>query len=300
GGTVERSAVGQGTLEHSLLQRFRTVWLEGTLREQPAVLELQKTHFDADEIPSFTAERLASTVLIEENSCYHTHFASLKAKQGGKSKPAHDVKFLLIHPATETHIKKYLPQPVFYFKETPQIYADRVKPYIESFPPSRTEWVENILEGKAEADKVVHSVPGTDQGYVMLPDLALYLTAITRDRSLRSLRDIRAEHLPLLRRIRDDVRNVVPRSFPGVRADELRLFLHYQPSYYHLHVHVSHYQLDAGVDAGRAHLLDTVIDNVEICPDYYARATLCYYAREVAGVWEREAAAPQPGLDEKC
>lgn len=47
----------------------------------------------------------------------------------------------------------------------------------------------------------------------------------------------------------------------GVRADELRIFVHYQPSYYHLHVHFLHTKHDAGASmaAGKAHLLDDII-----------------------------------------
>ena len=43
--------------------------------------------------------------------------------------------------------------------------------------------------------------------------------------------------------------------------DRLRIYLHYQPSYYHLHVHFAHLQLDLGGGAavGKAYLLDDVI-----------------------------------------
>jgi m7GpppX diphosphatase len=98
-------------------------------------------------------------------------------------------------------------------------------------------------------------------GYLILPDLkwdqstlsALYVQTIVRDRSLRSLRDLRPSHLPLLRKIETEGRRAVARKY-GVRADELRLLLHYQPSYCvylcrypraslmaasdHLHVHI--------------------------------------------------------------
>lgn len=47
----------------------------------------------------------------------------------------------------------------------------------------------------------------------------------------------------------------------GVRADQLRVFVHYQPSYYHFHVHVCHVALaaSAGMAVGKAHLLDDII-----------------------------------------
>lgn len=47
----------------------------------------------------------------------------------------------------------------------------------------------------------------------------------------------------------------------GVRDDQLRVYLHYMPSYYHLHVHFVHVKHDAGAGmaAGKAHLLSDVI-----------------------------------------
>jgi m7GpppX diphosphatase len=42
--------------------------------------------------------------------------------------------------------------------------------------------------------------------------------------------------------------------------------VHYQPSYYHFHLHFTHLQLDEGhgMAAGKAHLLEDVIDNLEV------------------------------------
>lgn len=47
----------------------------------------------------------------------------------------------------------------------------------------------------------------------------------------------------------------------GVGSDQLRAYVHYHPSYYHLHVHFMHLCVDAGAGmaAGKAHLLDDVI-----------------------------------------
>ena len=47
----------------------------------------------------------------------------------------------------------------------------------------------------------------------------------------------------------------------GVAADQLRVYLHYQPSYYHLHMHFLHVKHDAGMGmaVGKAHLLSDVI-----------------------------------------
>ena len=46
-----------------------------------------------------------------------------------------------------------------------------------------------------------------------------------------------------------------------VAHHQIRAYIHYHPSYYHLHVHFMHVSVDAGAGmaAGKAHLLDDVI-----------------------------------------
>jgi m7GpppX diphosphatase len=48
---------------------------------------------------------------------------------------------------------------------------------------------------------------------------------------IRSLRDLKTEHLPMLKNLRDKIMALVPVRFSGVASDEVRLFVHYHPSY---------------------------------------------------------------------
>ena len=67
----------------------------------------------------------------------------------------------------------------------------------------------NILEHKAEADRIIYEDRDPDTGFLLLPDLKwneqqvtdLHLTAIVLQKELYSLRDLRREHLPLLKNI---------------------------------------------------------------------------------------------------
>ena len=63
----------------------------------------------------------------------------------------------------------------------------------------------------------------------------------------------------------------------GVRPEELRIYLHYQPSYYHLHMHFLHIKCDAGAGmaAGKAHLLDDVIGEDPLA---HTKSGACLYA----------------------
>lgn len=72
----------------------------------------------------------------------------------------------------------------------------------------------------------------------------LYCLAIVHARNVRSLRDLRAEHLPLLRNILAKGSKAIQDEY-GVPPAHLRAFVHYLPSYFHLHVHFMHMSKEA-------------------------------------------------------
>jgi m7GpppX diphosphatase len=73
-----------------------------------------------------------------------------------------------------------------------------------------------------------------------------------------------------------------------VHGDELRIYFHYHPSYYHLHVHFTHLKYSAPKTLiGQAHLLDDVIDNIKnIAPDYYQKKTISFCVKESSALWQ--------------
>jgi m7GpppX diphosphatase len=119
-------------------------------------------------------------------------------------------------------------------RETPARYAALVAPHIAALPAARTQWVADILSGAAEADKVLFA----DDALVLMPDMkwdlrtlsSLYLVALARDPALRSMRDLRAQHLPLLRAVRKHAARVASERW-GVPPGALRYYVHYPPSY---------------------------------------------------------------------
>jgi m7GpppX diphosphatase len=61
----------------------------------------------------------------------------------------------------------------------------------------------------------------------------------------------------------------------GIPRDQVMAYVHYPPSVYQLHVHFSYpYGQFCHRDAYRVHSLETIINNLEIDSDYYAKATL--------------------------
>ncbi|KAJ2849385.1 hypothetical protein GGI22_005545, partial [Coemansia erecta] len=167
---------------------------------------------------------------------------------------------------------------------TPQLYSQITRPYIESQPASRIQWVYNILSKKTESERIIFEDPDPVNGFVILPDLKwdasnpnnMYLVAIVHRRDVKSLRDLTRQHLPLLKNIAQKSQHAAQRY--GVPPDQLRLYVHYQPSYYHFHVHITNVNFEnRGMYAGRAHLLDAIIFNIESVSDgYYQKAMILF------------------------
>lgn len=187
-------------------------------------------------------------------------------------------------------MRKYGRQSFVLVRETPELYTRIVEPYIAAFPPSRIEWVHNILAHKKEAHKILYEEPSEDNkfGFLIIPDMkwdlltvaSLYLVAIVHvppGRALRSLRDLRAEHLPLLRAIRLHGARVAKERW-GTPDGGLRVFVHYQPSYYHFHVHIvnANYTGLPGQSVGQAHLLDDIISLLELDGEIFTKLALSY------------------------
>ncbi|EDW66976.1 m7GpppX diphosphatase [Drosophila virilis] len=197
------------------------------------------------------------------------------------------VKGTVIYPATDKHIEKYSICQKYIINETPDLYKSVTLPYISTSQFS-LDWVYNILEHKQETERIVFEDTDPENGFILLPDLKwdgrnvdnLYLLGIVRKRDIKSLRDLNASHLPLLQNLRQSAKQAIQQRY-GLNPTQLRMYFHYQPSFYHLHVHINPIRNDApGIWCEKSHMLDTVINNLELVPDYYQRASLPFVLYE--------------------
>lgn len=261
------------------------------------IVQLLQGTFFSSSVTSTTNQDTPSILLLENNDIYYQYLVFL-----GEYSAA---KISLIHPATPVHIAKYRHQERLLIEETPALYATSTLPYIDQLSQARIKWVDNILTGSSEQDKILYDNPDPQDGFVILPDSkwdqktlnALYLLVLVRRGDLRSLRDVRGHlHASLLQDIRQRAKEVVSTKYPSIKPNQLRMYVHYLPTYYYFHLHIVHLELESmGCAVGAAHLLDDIIDNVtHIKDDYYAQRTLYYtlgvehelYARHLA--WAAE------------
>jgi m7GpppX diphosphatase len=203
---------------------------------------------------------------------------------------------VFISPASDRQIQRASPSPsMSLIQESPLLYNQVTKPYIQSMQESGSlSWIENILSGKKEKERALldtedfllnvdtkwrsHPNPKDtprEEWYRHEATSDLYCLAILKDSTIASLRDLRGEHLPILYSLLKDCSATIERVY-GVSVDQLRVFFHYQPQFYHGHIHFTRLQNEVGAQVERGHLVSDVIQNLEMESDFYAKRTITY------------------------
>ena len=175
--------------------------------------------------------------------------------------------------------------------ETPEMHdSPQISAFItqEIHRPSK-QWIMNILNGKQEQEEVRFC----NNEFILLPDTervnryplqplntarpykrVLNWLAIAQDTSLHTLRDLRGRHTDTLRAMHSICTQLIQNE-TGFRADQIMAYIHYPPSVYQLHIHFSFpYGQYCHRDTYRVHSLQTIINNLQIDSEYYAKATL--------------------------
>jgi m7GpppX diphosphatase len=179
--------------------------------------------------------------------------------------------------------------------ETSEMYNSVVKPYIQSIVDGGSlGWITNIIQLKKEKERllfnndefVIHvdtkwrthppplKIPREE--WLNHPSVEdLYCLAITKLPGIASLRDLRGEHIPMLQSMINEGLKVVKSTY-GVDHNQIRIFVHYQPQFYHFHVHYTRLENEVGCCCERGHLLSDVIQNLEIDSEFYCKRTISY------------------------
>lgn len=85
--------------------------------------------------------------------------------------------------------------------------------------------------------------------------------------------------MPLLENIRDKSLAVIKEKYDLDKKDVL-MYFHYQPTYYHLHVHFINIKYEAPGLRSTSIMLESVINNLFKYPTYYKDATLPFISNE--------------------
>ncbi|KAI9757166.1 MAG: ubiquitin-protein ligase peroxin 12 [Chaenotheca gracillima] len=258
-------------------QAGRRVILYGAIADKAAIMILERSPFPStSDALSPLPSGLTNVRNLGHNDIYAWYMASSPL-----SISAPDVKVNLIYPCTEAHVKKYSQQGVRMVTETPDIFTTKVRPYMQrKREEGRLNWVFNIIEGRTEQEDVCFRSEGNtaqvaegNEGFLMLPDLnwdrktlsSLHLLGLVERRDIWSLRDLKKHHVLWLKHMREKLLEATVELYPELEKNQLKLYMHYQPTYYHFHIHIVNVMLEAGATqaTGKAFGLENLISQLE-------------------------------------
>ncbi|KAH7089067.1 HIT-like domain-containing protein [Paraphoma chrysanthemicola] len=284
-------------------QAGRRISLLGTIDSQPALFIAERAAFDTSDanLHSFSTS-LRNIKNLGANDIYSWFLANSNPNFTGTDGQAPpDFKINLIYPCTQKHVNKYEAQGLRVVTETPEIYTKYVNPYMRrQRDKGALNWVFNIIEGRTEQEDVMYREHG-DSGFLLLPDLnwdrktmgSLHLLGIVERRDIWSVRDLKSENVEWLKHMRDKMVEATVGLYEGLERDQLKLYVHYQPTYYHFHIHIVHVSLEAGNTqaTGKALGLENIISQLETMsekPDAGMQdVSLTYHLGERSELWEK-------------
>ena len=158
-----------------------------------------------------------------------------------------------------------------------ETYEDYLK-YLNKRDPKKDQWIYNIIDGTSEQDSVLHR----DELCIIIPTYMwdgknidkMHLLCMPTDITLRSIRSLNSSHIPLLEHMKRETIRIIKNKY-GLDENNLKMFFHYEPSTYHLHIHfvnVAHHEARSSIEY--SHELNSVIFNLTLCHNYYQRIIL--------------------------
>jgi len=144
--------------------------------------------------------------------------------------------------------------------------------------PNKDKWIYNIIEGTSEQELILHR----DESCIVIPTYMwdsvniekLHILCLPTDVTLRSIRSLTANHIPLLEHMKKVTLETIKAKY-GVDECYLKMFFHYEPSTYHLHIHfinTANYEVRSSVEY--SHEINNVIFNLSLYSQYYKVAIL--------------------------
>jgi len=160
---------------------------------------------------------------------------------------------------------------MFYCQETQEKYeSDNMQKFIYT-ERSKTQkkWIFEIIKGARERIQIVFRDP--QNRFVIIPSdenrkkKKSYLV-IFCDRELKSIRDLRQKHVPLLLEVCKKLQEFLPVGFSHAS-------FHYHPSVYQLHLHVQTEHVE-DLENWRIYPLSYVILALSVNTNFFKEATL--------------------------
>jgi m7GpppX diphosphatase len=158
-----------------------------------------------------------------------------------------------------------------------ETYEEYIKG-LQKRDPNKDKWIYNIIDGTSEQELILRR----DESCIIIPTYMwdsvnidkLHILCLPTDITLRSIRSLTAQHIPLLEHMKKVTLETIKNKY-GIDEFYLKMFFHYEPSTYHLHIHfVNAAYHDARSSVEYSHELNNVIFNLSLYSQYYKVAFL--------------------------
>lgn len=254
--------------------------------------KIVQTHYSSDDNsiyrlvlePKYNAMLTLCHLQKDEELSNNENFSSYRASG---DIPVTGIVYIDSNPA-EHDIKKignsYEPHMVL---ETYEKYINK----LEDLDSTNLAWIQKIIDGSNEQEKVLErndeflivrdwkfDVRLDENSNALYKKEDLHLLGILV-KNVKSLRDIVVTDIFILEKMKEKLLQICEQVF-GLNRDEVKLYFHYPPSTYHLHLHCVWICCDdPTVNFERAYDYDTVIRNIRMDPTYYQNTMkyVCYH-----------------------
>jgi len=212
-------------------------------------------------IPSnvHSIDKTMKTKKIMENDVYEKYEATATV----------DGELIICKDVTQMkqHVKKIVQEDYETYLQT-----------LEKRDPKKDIWIYNIIDGISEQESILYR----DDNCIVFINYfwdgkdvdKLQLLCMPLDKNLRCIRSLDTSHIYLLEHMKQVTLQVIREKY-GLEEKYIKMYFHYEPSTYHLHIHfvnTTSNQLHSSVEY--SHELNSVIFNLKMNSDYYKIAKL--------------------------
>ena len=161
-------------------------------------------------------------------------------------------------------------------------YLESYDDYINNILPralkiNNKQWLIDIFNNTT-TKKLLHD----DKDFILINDIQwngkdiyeLKILAFFKDPSLYCIRSLTGDHIKLLENVKEISCKIIKKIY-NVDENQLKLFFHYRPTIWQLHLHFNSLFLkNTSSSIERAHSYYSIIENLKLDSDYYKKIKL--------------------------
>ena len=155
-------------------------------------------------------------------------------------------------------------------------YKDYLK-FINIDIDKNCKWIYNIIDKNSNVNRILYE----NKNFVlikqnkMIPNKikTFHLLAFPKDKTIKSIRDLTNEHIPLLKEIVKKSKEYIKKKF-NIDKNEIEAHFDYPPTVLLLHIHFELANNKKFRKPLFEHSVNSVIENIRIDPDYYKKVKI--------------------------